>query len=104
MITRANVEDQYREKYPLGKTKQDKAVSNYEKIETIMLEALEKGKIWWFAYEFVGRTHTKKHGEVFISYEISARLAEMVEDGIVITTPSEGRLNLYRLPDAKLGL
>lgn len=83
---------------PLGKVNREKSISNYEKIETIMKEALPK-KIWWFAYEFVGRTQTMKHGEVFISYEISARLAEMVDEGLVITARSEGKLNLYRLPD-----
>lgn len=97
------VEEEFARMSPLGKLKKDNSVSNYEKIEAIMLEALPK-KVWWFAYEFVGRTFTQRHGEVFISYEISARLAEMVNDGFVITARSEGKLNLYRLPDHVLGL
>lgn len=102
MITHEHIEAERVRRSPDGTTKMTD-VTNYDKIQTIMEEAL-KHKIWWFAWEFVGKTHTHKHGQVFISYEISARLAEMVNDGILVTVPSNGRMNLYRLNDELLGL
>lgn len=103
-ITREQVESEFALRSPLGITHKTKGVSNHDKIETIMEEGLEKGKIWWFAYEFAGRTFTKKYGDVFVSYEVSSRIAEMLSDGRVVAQKSEGKLFLYRLPDSKLGI
>lgn len=89
------IERSFRHKSERGVVKaQDR--TSYEIIEEVMRRGIEKGIIWWFAYELMG-FHEIDGERYFLSYKASTRISEMAKDGIVESRATDGKLNLYRL-------
>lgn len=71
-------------------------LNSYEIIEGIMHKGLDKGAVWWFAYELMG-FHEIKGKTYFMSYKASTRVSEMAKEGLIESRQTEGKLHLYRL-------
>lgn len=77
------------------RSKGKEKLTNHEKLFIKM--ARHPQKIWWLPHDLQGADQTKGGVELFIGYEVTARLSELAQDKNLIESRPAGKYEARRL-------
>lgn len=77
-----------------ARKEQRKVLTDHEKL--IIRMARDKTKVWWLPYELMG-DGSIDGVDLFVGYEVTARLSELAKDGELIESRAAGKYEARRL-------